>query len=221
MVRTKLTFDTTNHFYSLQETLFKTIFTRARVHTAPRPCGGAYFVRDIAPGHHASAQHKSTHLRPSERPPLQQSMAAGWSIGAASSAQKNRRLLTLSDDPQMGASEPTPGSLGEGLAGGRRPFCSAGGMCCEGRGLSGAEEHLVGVGLWCPPSAPQAPTGKCKVWPARENEAKEGSRQGRAVLGMRERPLTNRKGRKSAHFQAPPIPRNPVGHLRDGVLRAP
>ena len=70
-------------------------------------------------------------------------------------------------------------------------------------GLSGAKEYLVGVKLWCPPSAPQGPTGKRKVWPARENEAKEGSRQGRAVLGMRERPLTNRKGRKSAHFQAP------------------
>ena len=92
----------------------------------------------------------------------------------------------------------------------------------EGMGLSGAKEYLVWVKLWCPPSAPQGPTGKRKVWPgARENEAKEGSRQGRAVLGMRERPLTNRKGRKSAHFQAPPIPRNPVGHLRDGVLRAP
>ena len=164
MVRTKLTFDTTNHFYSLQETLFKTIFTRARVHTAPRPCGGAYFVRDIAPGHHASAQHKLTHLRPSERPPLQQSMAAGWSIGAASSAQKNRRLLTLSDDPQMGASEPTPGSLGEGLAGGRRPFCSAGGMCCEGRGLSGAEEHLVGVGLWYPVEACREPLHRGTLW---------------------------------------------------------
>ena len=75
--------------------------------------------------------------------------------------------------------------------------------------------------MWCPPSAPEAPTGKRKVWPARENEGKEGSRQGRAVLGMRERLLTKRKGRKSAHFQAPPIPRNPVGHLRDGVLRAP
>ena len=149
MVRTKLTFDTTNLFYSLQETLFKTICTRARVHTAPRPCGGAYFVRDIAPGHHASAQHKSTRLRPSERPPLQQSMAAGWSIGAASSARKNRRLLTLPDDPQMGASEPTPGSLGEGLAGGRRPFCSAGGMCCEGRGLFGAKKHLVMLPPWC------------------------------------------------------------------------
>ena len=68
-------------------------------------------MRNIATGHHASAQHKQTHQRPSERPPLQQSMAAGWSIGAASSARKNRRLLTLPDDPQTGASEPTPGSL--------------------------------------------------------------------------------------------------------------
>ena len=36
-------------------------------------------------------------------------------------------------------------------------------------------------------------------------------------MGMRERLLTKRKGRKSAHFQAPPIPRNPVGHLREGL----
>ena len=148
MVRTKLTFDTTHHFYSLQETLFKTIFTRARVHTAPRPCGGAYFVRDIAPGRHASAHHKSTRLRPSERPPLQQSMAAGWSIGAASSARKNRRLLTLRDGPQTGPSEPTPGSLAEGLGGGRRPFCTVGEMCCGVRGVIGAKGHLVWMPCW-------------------------------------------------------------------------
>ena len=83
-------------------------------------------------------------------------MAAGWSIGAASSARKNRRLLTLPDDPQTGASEPTPGSLGEGLAGGRRPCCSVGGMCCEGRGLIGAKEHLVMLPYWCA-RAPRAP----------------------------------------------------------------
>ena len=130
--------------------------------------------------------------------------------------------MTLRDGPQTGSSEPTPGSLGEGLAGGRRPFCSAGGMCCEGRGLSGAEEHLVGVGLWCPPSAPQAPTGKCKVWPARENEAKEGSRQGRAVLGMRERPLTNRKGRRPAHISRhPQFPATPSGTSGMGCYERP
>ena len=55
----------------------------------------------------------------------------------------------------------------------------------------------------------------------RPKKGLDSHRQGRAVLGMRERPLTNRKGRKSARFQAPPIPCNLVGHLRDGVLRAP
>ena len=142
-------------------------------------------MRNVAPGHHASAQHKSTHLRPSERPPLQQSMAAGWSIGAASSARKNRRLLTLPDDPQMGASEPTPGSLGGGMAGGRRPFCSAGGMCCEGRGLFGAKEHLVMLPPWCA-RAPRAPSPS----PACARKGRNGvpgQLQGReGVLGGRE-----------------------------------
>ena len=76
-------------------------------------------------------------------------MAAGWSIGAASSARKNGRLLTLPDGPANSASEPTPGSLVEGLAGGWRPFCSVGGMCCEDRGLIGAKEHLVVLPPWC------------------------------------------------------------------------
>ena len=35
--------------------------------------------------------------RPSERPPLRPSMAAGWSVGAARSARKIRRLQSLQD----------------------------------------------------------------------------------------------------------------------------
>ena len=42
--------------------------------------------------------------RPPKQPPLRPSMADGWSIGAARSARKNRRLLTLSDGVRSGAS---------------------------------------------------------------------------------------------------------------------
>ena len=142
-------------------------------------------MRNIATGHHASAQHKQTHQRPSERPPLQQSMAAGWSIGAASSARENRRLLTLPDDPQTGASEPTPGSLGEGLAGGRQPFCSVGGMCYEARGLIGAKEHLVMLPPWCA-RAPRAPMPSPACARKGQNLVSDQLKGRERVLGGRE-----------------------------------
>ena len=126
-----------------------------------------------------------TPRRPCQRLPLRPRTSDGKSTGAATNARKNRRLLTLPDGPQTGASEPTPGSLGEGLAGGRRLFCSVGGMCCEGRGLIGPKEHLVRLPPWCA-RAPQAPMPS----PACARKGRNGvpdQLQGReGVLGGRE-----------------------------------
>ena len=91
-------------------------------------------------------------------------------------------------------------------------------------GLSGAKEYLFGLNCGAPLLRRKARQVNAKSGLRAKTRQKKGlDRAGlfRAVLGMRERPLTNRKGRKSARFQAPPIPRNPVGNLRDGVLRAP
>ena len=68
------------------------------------------------------------------------------------SKQRAKKRSTL--DPARRPRKRAPvslrlGSLGEGLAGGWRPFCSVGGMCCEDRGLIGAKEHLVVLPPWC------------------------------------------------------------------------
>ena len=66
--------------------------------TAPRPhAEGASFCAYTAPGQLANGKQKQMHQRPKMRPLRPQTMAAGWGIGTAGSARKNRRLLTLPD----------------------------------------------------------------------------------------------------------------------------
>ena len=81
--------------------------------------------------------------RPSERPPLRPSMAAGWSVGAARSARKTRRFQTLQDGTVMGVSQIVLISMGGGAAGARRPIYSVCMMHSEDRGLPGAKGHLI------------------------------------------------------------------------------
>ena len=81
--------------------------------------------------------------RPSERPPLRPSMAAGWSVGAARSARKTRRFQTLQDGTVMGVSQIVLISMGGGAAGARRPIYSVCMMHSEDRGLTGAKGHLI------------------------------------------------------------------------------
>ena len=157
--------------------------TRARRPHGPRtPCN---LSGNKGAGAACKRSPQMTPRRPCQRLPLRPRTSDGKSTGAATNARKNRRLLTLPDGPQTGASEPTPGSLGEGLAGGRRLFCSVGGMCCEGRGLIGPKEHLVRLPPWCA-RAPQAPMPS----PACARKGRNGvpdQLQGReGVLGGRE-----------------------------------
>ena len=116
--------------------------------TAPRPCVGANLFGNIAPGHNANGKQKSAHQRPSQRPLSQPTIVADWSSGTARSARRIRRPLILPDVPQRGANEPRPVLLGEGLGGGRGPFCSVGGMCCGLRGVIGAKGHLPWMPRW-------------------------------------------------------------------------
>ena len=130
----------------------------ARRATAPRPPEVRHFFPREPMGHMQSAVPASTLQRPSERPQLHPSTAAVWSIGAAASARKKRRLQTLRDGPHTGVSEPSPGSLGVGLAGGRRLICSVGVVCSEGRGLFGVKGRLVMMPPFCS-QAPRRPRG--------------------------------------------------------------
>ena len=67
--------------------------THTRAHTAPGHAKRPFFAQE-SPGPPCNRKsQKSSDQRPSKRPPRQQSMAAGWSIGAASSARKNRRVF--------------------------------------------------------------------------------------------------------------------------------
>ena len=159
--------------------------TRARRPHGPRSPDTMQLVGNKGAGGACKRSPQMTPRRPCQRPPLRPRTSDGKSTGAATNARKKRRLLPLPDGPQTGASEPTPGSLGEGLAGGRRLFCSVGGMCCEGRGLIGPKEHLVRLPPWCA-RAPQAPmpspacAHKGQKWVPGQLQSREG------VLGGRE-----------------------------------
>ena len=90
-----LTLETSSTHFKKHHTTLNS--TRSNDQTAPWPCEGAKFcgIRPRANSHTESK--KQAHERPKMRPLGQQIIAAGWGIGTAGIARKNRRLLTLPD----------------------------------------------------------------------------------------------------------------------------
>ena len=79
----------------LHTSTHKTRGTRPQCHR-PR----AIFLRREAPGHMRTERKKVAPQRPFARPLHQPSSKMAWSVGAASSASKNRRLTDLQDGAQ-------------------------------------------------------------------------------------------------------------------------
>ena len=181
--------------------------------TATRPCEGAHFMRQTAPGQHAHGQYRASHQRPPKRPTRHTSIAGGWSIGAARSTRRISSTLEPARRARKYRRQSAQARLtGRGAGGWPRAVLHCARDMLWGQGVNWGQgaPGIVAL-LACKSSAgPDAKSGL---------RARGANRGAGSVVGSRGgagRARFHPHIRKPAPYQPYPYSLNLTGHPREG-----